>query len=269
MRDHRIWVVIVIFLFALPSAHAGGSASKERAARKACLRGDVAKGVDLLTDLYIDSKDPTYIFNQGRCYEQNLLYEQALARFREYLVKAPRLSAADRAEVEKRISTCQSYLVPEKSQPPVAEPPNPVPPPPPPPIPAATASPAVAQPEATVSSVALAPANPSRPGTRAAAIVAAAIGGAALVGGVIINVKVDNMAHDLEKQGAYSRSKESDRKTYQTLGWVSYGVGAACLATGAVLYLLGRNRPQGTATTVAVLPGLVNGNLGATLEGSF
>jgi hypothetical protein len=32
----------------------------------ACLSGDYTKGVAILSELFVDTKDPTYLFNQGR-----------------------------------------------------------------------------------------------------------------------------------------------------------------------------------------------------------
>lgn len=64
------------------SSAAKGRDSKEREARQACLEGNYAKGVTLLTDLFLDTGDPTYLFNQGRCYQQNERYPEAINRFR-------------------------------------------------------------------------------------------------------------------------------------------------------------------------------------------
>lgn len=62
----------------------------------------------------------------------------------------------------------------------------------------------------------------------------------------------------------YTSNKESDRKTYATLAWLGYGVGAACLATGAILYLLG-SRSDGDGT-VALLPSFAPGQAGAVVQ---
>ena len=56
----------------------GNRQSQEKAARKACLTGDYATGVSILADLFVESKDPLYIFNQGRCMEQNSRYKDAI-----------------------------------------------------------------------------------------------------------------------------------------------------------------------------------------------
>jgi len=84
--------------------------SKERTARKACLSGNVDKGAEILSDLYLDGKDPTILYNLARCYEQNHRYEDAVSRFREYLLKAPNLTEADRTDAQTRIATCRAYL---------------------------------------------------------------------------------------------------------------------------------------------------------------
>jgi hypothetical protein len=105
-------LILLAVLASLPSSAQAqaGKEAQERAAKKACLVGDTAKGVEILADLFIDTNDPTYIFNQGRCFEQNRMYQDAIARFREYLVKAKAASADERADAEKHIADCQSYV---------------------------------------------------------------------------------------------------------------------------------------------------------------
>jgi hypothetical protein len=41
-----------------------------KAAKKACAAGDFRKGMDILAELYVDTNHTTFIYNQGRCYEQ-------------------------------------------------------------------------------------------------------------------------------------------------------------------------------------------------------
>jgi hypothetical protein len=108
----RAFVLLTLSVLLLTSsAHAQAKrVAQERAAKKACLVGDTSKGVDILADLFIDTNDATYIYNQGRCYEQNHMYENAVARFREYLVKAGRATPEEKADAEKHIATCQAYL---------------------------------------------------------------------------------------------------------------------------------------------------------------
>jgi hypothetical protein len=61
---------LVTLLCAAGPAWAASKANKqakEDAARLACLNGDYGEGVAILSKLFVEHKDPTYIFNQGRC----------------------------------------------------------------------------------------------------------------------------------------------------------------------------------------------------------
>jgi hypothetical protein len=259
------------FLCALPQAGFAASVeARERAAKKACLTGNPEKGVAILADLFIDTDDLSYIFNQGRCYEQNRRYEDAIGRFREYLIKGEKLKPDDRADAEKHIAACRSYL--GKTEPHeaiVQEPPKPVLPPP---TQAIDTKPALTVP---VPPTVARPANESPAdgkagsGLRIAGITVAAVGAAALVSGVVLNLKANGLASDLEKPESYSRSTDSTRKDYKTLGWVSYGAGAALLATGAVMYYVGWSKGQASQPTVTVAPVLSTNTIGTVLRGAF
>jgi hypothetical protein len=109
----RYWIALALLSLGLLSGQRAWSASPNnktlaRTARKACLSGDYAKGVSILADLYVETSDPNYLFNQARCYEQNLRFVEAAERFKEYLRKAPRLGEAERADVEKHIVDCEA-----------------------------------------------------------------------------------------------------------------------------------------------------------------
>jgi hypothetical protein len=106
-------------------------------------------------------------------------------------------------------------------------------------------------------------------GLRTAGIITAAVGGAALVAGVVFNVKANGLASDIKKLDNYSGSKESDRSTYETLGWVGYGVGAACIAAGAVLYGLGLRAGSASSSSVAFGPAVGPGQASMLVQGSF
>jgi hypothetical protein len=247
-------------LFATSPPRAANREARERMARTACLAGDYSKGATILSQLFVETKDPNYIFNQARCFEQNAHCQEAISRFEEYLRVSKSLTDEEKAETQKHISDCQISLAKQSGQPaapapvvqiapPVAPltatqaPVAPAPPVPPGQVMDAQAGPGPAQ-------VAVSPGA----GLRSAGIITAAVGGAALVAGVLLNLKVNSMASDFQGLNGYSDSKESDRKTYQTLGWVSYGVGAACVATGAVLTILGLEGKQGS-TSMAFMPG--------------
>ena len=106
-------------------------------------------------------------------------------------------------------------------------------------------------------------------GLRTAGVVTAAVGGAVLVTGIVLNLKVNSMASDFQNLNGYTDSKESDRKNLATLAWVSYGLGAACVATGSVLYVLGLRGSRQGSTSIAFAPGFGPGGAVALLKGAF
>jgi len=269
--------ILVPILIATPSAQAGGKESKERAAKTACLSGDAAKGVALLAELYVSTNDITYLFNQGRCFEQNGRYADAIIRFREYLGKNKDAGNATDPVAERHLADCQTLLDKQTPQPvapvPAAKPVTDLPPAAPTeqvapaakteataPAPASAPPPDLTQP---------APATGTRgAGLRIGGIAAMAVGAAGIATGVILNMKANSLASDLEKSNtSYSRSKESTRSTYQTFGWVGYGAGAACVVGGAIVYFLGHN--QGQSTQVALIPTVEPGQVGAVVQGAF
>jgi hypothetical protein len=234
---------------------------KERAAKKACLNRDADKGVELLTDLYVDTNDPTYIFNQGRCYEQNDRCQDAIVRFREYLRKKPGAAESDRDDVQKHILDCETLLAKRAGDASRAIAGR-----------AAVAPVAPVGPEAKPidgavaahAQVAVAEARPAPAGAglRTAGVVTMAAGAAALAGAVVLNLKHNGMISDLKAD--YSGDTADSAKTYKTLGIVGYGLGAACLVGGAALYWLGVR-----AGSARVGPTVVAGNAGVMMAGGF
>jgi hypothetical protein len=182
-------------------ARAASRQAQERTARTSCLSGDYAKGVAILSELFVDTKDATYIFNQGMCMEQNSRYQEAIARFQEYLRVGKNLSESDKADAQKHVADCEEMLAKQNHAAEVASAP-------PPPAPTASAPvvevPAIVQPASP-------PQLPGEPGAhlRTAGIVTAAVGGAALVTGVILNLKVNSMASDFQSLNGYTDGKES------------------------------------------------------------
>jgi hypothetical protein len=247
-----------------------GKEAKERAAKKACLNRDTEKGVALLTDLYVDTNDPTYIFNQGRCYEQGNMCEDAIVRFREYLRKRP--NGNDRSEVARHIADCEALLakrseaanthVPTPSPPPTVAPPT-VPPPTPASSPAEQPSPPVTQPVPVVSETSLEP-GPAQPraGYRTAGIVTLSAGAAFVITGAVFNWKHNSMTRDA--QNDYNVDTVDSARTYKTLSLVGYGVGAACLVGGAALTWFGYS-----AGHTVLAPDVADGRAGLLLTGAF
>jgi len=279
--------VIPLFLTAVPSFAANRNAQanrtdqanrsdQERAARKACLNGDYTKGVGILSDLFVDTKDTTYIFNQGRCFEQNRRYEDAAARFEEYLTAAEgKLSAEDKAAAEKHLATCKEKLAKERGRSTIEPATVPVVPPTtytatlpePKPSPETTTEPSAAT---LVQSAPQQEPGQRRWGLLTAGIITGAVGVGGVVAGVVFNLKANSLINDMEtKVGTYSAAKENDQKSYKTLAWVGYGVGAACVVAGAVLIGLGAKSGPTSSTDVALVPSVGPGQVGALLTGGF
>jgi hypothetical protein len=272
-------LLIVPWLFAPAAAQAASRQAQdsrqaqEKAARKACLSGDNATGISILSDLFIDTKDPTYIFNQARCFQQSKRYDDAIARFQEYLRAAPNVDVADKAAAERHIADCQDLIAKQTGQPAPTVAPTAV-------IPTSDvhqqSSPPIQAAATTLSTSTLVagPANPqtlpaSGSGLRVAGITTASVGAATLVAGVLLNLKVNSMASDLETYGSYTDNKESQRKTYETLGWISYSVGGACVAAGTLLYYLGLRSESHASISTSLVPVFAPDRAGAAIGGTF
>jgi len=117
MKSWEIMVASAGLLIAASNAMGANVESKERAAKKACLVGDVEKGVGMLADLYVDTNDPVYLYNQGRCFEQNGKNAQAVLRFKEYLRKAKKLPQTETDAVLEKISELQGTAGQHEGQP--------------------------------------------------------------------------------------------------------------------------------------------------------
>jgi tetratricopeptide (TPR) repeat protein len=115
MKPWKHLVSVTCLLLAAPAAQAKDLDAKERAAKTACLAGDYVKGGAILSELYVSTNDPVFIYNQGRCFEQNHRYEDAISRFREYLRVARQISRTDKADAQKHIADCQDLLAKQGS----------------------------------------------------------------------------------------------------------------------------------------------------------
>jgi hypothetical protein len=73
----------------------------------------------------------------------------------------------------------------------------------------------------------------------------------------------------MENVGGYTPSKNSSHDNYVKATWISYGVGAACVATGAVLFGIGLGSNRGASSDVAILPAIDNHQAGLALAGRF
>jgi tetratricopeptide (TPR) repeat protein len=237
-------------------------AAKEKAAKKACATGDFVKGVDILADLFVDTNEFSYVYNQGRCYQQANRWEQAISRFREYLRKAKDISESDRIETDRQIADCEASLgkTAQVAPPPVAATPA-VPvihPETPPQVLDPATSNVSSKPEPS-------PSVGSRGrgrGLRVTGIILAAVGVAAVGTGVGLALKAQGLSTK-----DFSQSREDERASLKTGSLVSYGVGAAAIATGAILYIVGW--PSEQTSSVALLPVAAPGGASVLLKGRF
>lgn len=262
-------------LLAIAPARAQPTDPREIQARADCSAGRVQAGVDLLAQMFAESNDATYIYNQGRCYEQNGKFEEAVLRFREFLRKAKNLSAEEKAEVNGHINDCQAELNKRLASPPSPPSPRiqPVP------IePAAPAKPEVAvlpKPGADVVTTLDHPSGGGGgAGLRTAGIVAGSMGAAFVVAGVIFSIETRSIANqvttDYNTNHIYDRNKDDLGKLLGQLQWVGYGVGALGLVGGGLLYYFGYQAGHAPASSsVSFMPLLLPGGSGAVLQGRF
>jgi hypothetical protein len=278
--------LVLLCLQVTSFAYAAGSQTKEmeRAARKACLSGDYTKGVGILSDLYIDTRDATYIFNQARCFEQNNHCDEAVGRFREYLRKATGLSAEERTDTEKHIADCEALLsrkaVPspggesagadasrsEAPNPSALASPPPSAPASPPPAAVPPALPTLAP--TAVTTTAPAPDNPGH-GLRLAGITCGAVGVASVATAIYFYTQAKSYSDKVSGQVIPNPSDEDAGKRAETMQWVFYGVGGAALAAGTVMYVLGWRAANAGPGTVAIAPMVGSGVAGVSAQGAF
>ena len=234
--------------------------SRAEEARTACAAGEVAKGTRLLAKLYATTKDPIWIFNQGRCFQKNGEPVQALARFREYLRKAK--TAPKDSEAASGVSEAEGYVKElgakiaaqnEKPAPSEAAPPAPVAA-----EPAASEPPVPSPPPATptvASTSAPRPAEEQGQGLLVAGVGLEILGTAALVTGGVFSYLVHKTNRDANNltgegkvaQGADLRVKQADGKHFATMQWVFYGIGGAAAAAGITLHIIGTRKQSGGA----------------------
>lgn len=272
MRYRILCAVCLLSLAWLSQAEAKGSAKapandrpeeqvklpqeeQVKAAKKACAVGDFQKGVDILAELYVDTNRTIFIYNQGRCYAQAGKFSAAILRFREYLLKTKDISAEDRADTESQIANCRRFQVEEQAKmvPPLVTSPQPGPEP----IPLAP----------TPKVLAPTPPEPRSSLLPATGIVLGSVGLATLATAVILNLKANKIIDDAN--GRPTASQDSSQKSYETGAWICYGVGGAAMATGIVLYLVGRHHNNQTNATVSMAPVLLSGGAALAAGGKF
>jgi hypothetical protein len=252
--------LIVSFILGLgiansPARAAGKGTSVEargKAARKACMMGDYAKGTEILSDLFVETNELTWVYNAARCFEQNHRWEESLDRFLEFQRKTPGASADDKADVEQHIAECRSHIKESAAGASAAVAPVSAPV-------AVAPAPPVAAP-APVRLIAPVPAQDAHDGSalRLTGVIVGAVGLAAIGAGVYCSVKSYDVRDDTSKVDSY-----------KTAGYISYGVGAAAVATGITLYVIGRDKSAGEYAPVALVPAFAPGVGAVLVRGHF
>ena len=250
------------FMLALTPANAQQADPRESQSRSECLAGRFQAGVDLLAQMFVETGDANYIYNQGRCYEQNGKFSEAILRFREFLRKAKNLSADDKTEVNGHINDCQAELDRRPGPTPdTGSGAKPVP----------TTEPEV---KTAVSPLPADAEDGRGSGLRAGGVVAASAGVAFLAAGIVLSIETRSIANqvttDYNTNHIYDRNKDDLGKLLGQLQWVGYGVGALGLVGGGLLYYFGYQAGHAPASSsVSFMPVLLPGGSGAVLQGRF
>jgi len=226
--------------------------------KKAYTLGDFDKAIELWKEGYELKDDPILLYNIAQAYRQKGDAAKAIFYYRGYLRDAPQ--ARNRAEVEGRMAELQRGI--DEAERAAQPAPTPVPPPAlPPPTEVAPAPPPLVP-------VAPPPHDDDEPrpgkGMRVAGIVTVGVGVAALGAATFFGLRARSLANELEDATQAGQpwsqdlaDKESQGKTMNTLALVGFGVGAAAVVTGGILYYLGARKDARTAQErTAFLPAI-------------
>jgi hypothetical protein len=214
-------------------------------AESACLAGDYARGVELLSDLYLKGRHPAYLHNQARCYEQNGQYRLAVVRYRAFLLKVNELSTAERADeglddgkikkIEAQLSRVEQLA---QSQPPTGD----------------EGGVAARRPDAPESSAlhqnaGSTPGSPRGAGLRTAGVVGLSLAGVAVVGGAIAGAMARNAETEIsqtsQRMGVFDPELYDRGRRASTISTASFIAAPVLLGLGALAYWMGRSMAKG------------------------
>jgi hypothetical protein len=196
---------------------------REQAARSLCAGGQPNEGLELLVQMYAETNDPLYVYNQARCLQQNGRDAEAIARFRDYLHFDHDTTAADREAAGAHIAELEAKRTRSVAPP------------------------------AQVAAVNLADTLEPSNTLRTVAIATGAAGGLLIGTGALFGLRVRSTSAEAErlaKQGLIDpRQREVGRRA-ETWQWVSYGAGVLALGGAAAAYWL--STPGAPRARVAV-----------------
>jgi hypothetical protein len=243
----RARVLVLVGLALLPAATRAQTApaaadltaieARDHQAAAACGEGRLEEGVRVLAELFAETDDGNYIFNQARCYQQNGRVPEALARFRMYLNRPDADPAA--------LARARVYI---------AE------------LEAAPAAPALTEP-------AIAPEASLGHTLRRAGLITGGAGLGALAAATYFGMQTST----IEKEAAAAARANPERvdglnregKRAELLQWVFLGVGATAVSTGALLTYFGLRATSHRQASLTVLPMAWRRGAGAVLRLSF
>jgi hypothetical protein len=104
---------------------------------------------------------------------------------------------------------------------------------------------------------------------RTAGIVLGAVGVAAVGVGLFFGAKAKSAGDSDSQATVFNPGNQSTGRTYQTLQWVGYGVGAALIAGGVTTFLLGTSKRSDATDHPVALVGLPGGGGMALAGGRF
>jgi hypothetical protein len=234
-------------------AEEAGQDPRVHEAKAACVSGDFQRGVQLLAELYLASSDPIWIFDQARCYQQNAQPTLALSRFQEFLRKSQGAPDEDIRDAQTYIAEIEAQ---QRGQ-------------------SATSG--------TTNTLTLSKQNQatqpeSGRGLRYTGVGVGILGVTALATGVVFSVLVRQTQNSVENQTKNDVAplstidgKLADGHRYETLQWISYGVGAAAVVAGSVLYWTGATSAAGgpRMSSTFVAPVFTANGAGANLHMAF
>lgn len=219
-RSSLCVAVSIMMVTAATPGWAQPRGDRARDAQVACLAGRYQQGVELLAQLYVETGDPNYIYNQGRCYQQNARFDEALGRFHEYRRKATPLPAADLADLNAKIAECermralQTGGVAQRADQPRAD---------------------LVQPGLSEAERARLNAESAR--LRKAGVVLWVIAAASLAVGVASSIAVE--AVERKNNGIREADDDGTGQRLELIQWFAYGAAAVTGVGGTALYFLG------------------------------
>jgi hypothetical protein len=236
VRATIVWAAILGVL--CPSS-ARAEPDPHARALEACAAGSVAEGVALLAGLYAQTKDPTYVYNQGRCYQQNGQLEPALNRFHEYLRVGTKEPPPDIARAQGFIKEIEDSLARTRAIQAEQE----------------RARQAAAAPDGALS-------DRRRSRLHVAATLLGVVAVASITTGAVMGLRSQSIEREIDKEvqanpvivdAAGLKRRLADGGRYETWQWIGYGVGVAA-AAGAVTTLAFAELSRPAREQVAFVP---------------